>query len=140
MRVPMTPRPAGTLNWLTTAGEALLAALATTYIGALAVLAAGFSITPASAGLVAAAAVVAAGLLCRLRLPAGRATLAFGAALAVALASIILAGQVEDVSWDGQFYHQAAIIALGNGWNPLVEPYSDAMVSGTAARFADAQF
>ncbi len=45
------------------------------------------------------------------------------------LASFLLAGVAYllsftfDTSWDGQGYHQSAVIALGNNWNPVYEPY-----------------
>lgn len=30
-------------------------------------------------------------------------------------------GQIYDLSWDGQWYHQEGIIRLAQGWNPLTE-------------------
>jgi len=47
----------------------------------------------------------------------------FGLMLAVLGAGILLAGQYYDMSYDGQCYHQTAILSLHNGWNPLWEPF-----------------
>ena len=38
-------------------------------------------------------------------------------ALAVALAAFYY-----DLSWDGEWYHQTAILSIARGWNPLTEP------------------
>jgi hypothetical protein len=46
----------------------------------------------------------------------GRAALALGAIVAAALA---FGAAFYDVSWDGQVYHQPAVLALADGWNPL---------------------
>ena len=35
------------------------------------------------------------------------------------LVSLVAAGMFYDLSWDGQEYHQKAIIDLNNGWNPI---------------------
>lgn len=37
----------------------------------------------------------------------------------VGLASIFVSGEIIDVSYDGQAYHQEAIIQLSHGWNPV---------------------
>lgn len=36
-----------------------------------------------------------------------------------------LLGFTYDTSWDGQGYHQSAVIALSNNWNPLYDPSID---------------
>ncbi|MFN7133937.1 MAG: hypothetical protein ACK4N5_17810, partial [Myxococcales bacterium] len=46
--------------------------------------------------------------------------------LAVLLGGVLVAGLVFDLSYDGQTYHQAAIVALGQGWNALGPPLTDA--------------
>jgi hypothetical protein len=48
---------------------------------------------------------------------------AFGLILALLAVGMFLAGQYYDMSYDGQCYHQSAILSLANGWNPLWEPY-----------------
>ncbi len=48
---------------------------------------------------------------------------AFGLVLAVLVMGIYLAGRFYDMSYDGQCYHQSAILSLHDGWNPLWEPY-----------------
>ena len=35
--------------------------------------------------------------------------------------SVLLAGLLHDFSWDGQTYHQDAVIQLANGWNPVYD-------------------
>jgi hypothetical protein len=47
-----------------------------------------------------------------------RALLVFAATLTI---SIVLGSLFFDVSWDGQTYHQEAVIQLANGWNPVFE-------------------
>ncbi len=37
------------------------------------------------------------------------------------VASLVLSTVFFDVSWDGQTYHQEAVIQLANGWNPVYE-------------------
>ena len=37
----------------------------------------------------------------------------------------LLCGAVFDISYDGQTYHQEAIIQLSRGWNPFLEEISD---------------
>lgn len=49
-------------------------------------------------------------------------TLGFLLLLVLALA---LAGSFYDVSWDGQVYHQEAIIQLAQGWNPVYQDVGD---------------
>ena len=38
---------------------------------------------------------------------------------AVGAAALAGAALFHDVSWDGQVYHQPAVLALAGGWNPL---------------------
>ncbi len=42
----------------------------------------------------------------------------FGIPLALVLLSILVSAYFYDVSYDGQAYHQEAVIQLANGWNP----------------------
>ena len=39
----------------------------------------------------------------------------------IIIIALVLAGKIYDVSWDGMWYHQNAIIELNNGWNPIYE-------------------
>ena len=39
--------------------------------------------------------------------------------------SYLISGYFYDVSWDGQMYHQEAIIQLVNGWNPIFAKLTD---------------
>ena len=43
--------------------------------------------------------------------------------------SIVLSMKFFDLSYDGQGYHQEAIIQLSNGWNPFLEPIVDSQHS-----------
>ncbi|MDQ8153815.1 MAG: hypothetical protein P3B98_04050 [Gemmatimonadota bacterium] len=52
-----------------------------------------------------------------------------GAALVVAVSLVVAAG-VFDMSFDGQTYHQVAIRALADGWNPVWQPRSAESMSG----------
>ncbi|MFV1994361.1 MAG: hypothetical protein ACC661_02900, partial [Verrucomicrobiales bacterium] len=52
------------------------------------------------------------------RWPATAARLA-GVLIGIVAASTLVAGRFLDLSWDGQGYHQRAIIALADGWNPV---------------------
>lgn len=45
-----------------------------------------------------------------------------GLICAMSFGAVLLAN-THDTSWDGQGYHQTAVIALANGWNPVYEPY-----------------
>lgn len=43
--------------------------------------------------------------------------------LCLVLVSFCLSLFYFDLSWDGQWYHQPAICALKEGWNPLTDPF-----------------
>jgi hypothetical protein len=43
--------------------------------------------------------------------------------------SLLLSQSFYDISWDGQTYHQEAIIQLANGWNPFHQQHSPDKVS-----------
>lgn len=45
--------------------------------------------------------------------------IAFFFTLMIVSFSLILSNQLYDFSWDGQWYHQPAIMALASGWNPF---------------------
>jgi len=45
-----------------------------------------------------------------------------GTSLLVFFFSLAISAFYFDLSWDGQWYHQAAIYHLAEGWNPLLEP------------------
>jgi len=47
---------------------------------------------------------------------------ALGLALMVIVAAVIISSLFFDISWDGQWYHQAAVYRMSQGWNPLTEP------------------
>ncbi len=48
-----------------------------------------------------------------------------GLAFAIVGASILLAGSLFDMSWDGLWYHQTAVYQMAHGWNPLTDPMHD---------------
>ncbi len=50
-------------------------------------------------------------------------------AVVIVAGAIGAAGSIHDTTWDGNWYHQPAVMALANGWNPLAGP-----PSGEAAR------
>lgn len=43
--------------------------------------------------------------------------------------SVLLSQSFYDISWDGQTYHQEAVIQLANGWNPFHQQHSPDKVS-----------
>lgn len=56
----------------------------------------------------------------------------FAITLGLMAGGSILMAQTYDTSWDGQGYHQSAVIALAHGWNPLREsalPFSQRLPS-----------
>ncbi|GEM_PF-1509203 len=55
--------------------------------------------------------------------------IALGIFVAVVTGSILLAGNTFDLSHDGQQYHQQAIIALTQGWNPFLDSPYEGMYS-----------
>lgn len=65
---------------------------------------------------------------CHLQFP-GRPRLAFAVALTlsagIVATALPLAGHFMDISGDGQWVHQEAIIRLDNGWNPIYERLSN---------------
>ena len=83
---------------------------------------AGHSLSPSSFWLTLAVTVMAAWFLCSRYFP-GRKLLAFTGVLiflaVIFLLGIYVSGKFYDLSWDGQTYHQEAIIQLANGWNPF---------------------
>ncbi len=83
---------------------------------------AGHPLSPFSFWLALAVTAIAAWLMCSHYLP-DRRWLALIGILAVLAAIFLLgisvSGKVFDLSWDGQAYHQEAIIQLANGWNPF---------------------
>lgn len=42
--------------------------------------------------------------------------------LVTIIVSLLWGAFYFDLSWDGQWYHQAAVYALAEGWNPVAEP------------------
>ena len=87
--------------------------------------AAGFALgQPVSALALAsgATAAVAVALAERRRVRAGGVAMALAGCAAVVLAALWIAPLRYDTSWDGQSYHQPAVIALARGWNPVGAP------------------
>jgi hypothetical protein len=86
---------------------------------------AGHTLSPSSFWLALAVTVIAAWLMCS-RYFQSRRWLALIGILAVLVAIFLLgiyvSGKIYDLSWDGQAYHQEAIIQLANGWNPFHDP------------------
>ena len=65
-------------------------------------------------------------------------TFFWGVVFAVGLCAILFAisGHFFDFSFDGQWYHQDAIILLKNGWNPFYDqPILDEIASGKNANY-----
>ena len=108
--------------------EALLAFLVTQQVATALLFATGAGLAFPSAIVIALLGVIAAAALCRLRLPADQAWRVFASTMATIAACLFTAAQVYDVSWDGQTYHQPAVIALAGGWNPIWKPFSDNML------------
>ena len=93
--------PPSKFEWIAVAGEALLAALTATYVFAVALLAVGLRLGPATSAAAAGVALAAAGGICLLRRPLGAAAIPFGIALVATVLSVGVAAQVYDVSFDG---------------------------------------
>lgn len=39
-------------------------------------------------------------------------------------ASLYISGKFYDLSWDGQAYHQEAVVQIARGWNPFMSEFS----------------
>lgn len=51
---------------------------------------------------------------------------------------VVVSGYYFDFSFDGQWYHQDAVILLKNGWNPFFDyPISNALASGQNANYVN---
>jgi hypothetical protein len=60
----------------------------------------------------------------------------FTSVLIIGLGCFVVSGQFYDFSFDGQWYHQDAIILLKNGWNPFYDqPILDEIASGQNANY-----
>ncbi len=59
--------------------------------------------------------------------------MAFLFTIMIVFFSLILSNQLYDFSWDGQWYHQPAIMALASGWNP----FSHHFLSDWSSNFAE---
>ncbi len=44
------------------------------------------------------------------------------------VSATLIAGAFFDLSWDGQFYHQEAVLQIDEGWNPVHDPAAGSMV------------
>jgi hypothetical protein len=122
-------------------GVVLLALPAATLLAATAGFALGL---PVSALALAVGAAAASAVAWGARARAGglrRAAALFVLCAAFALATLPVALLRYDTSWDGQTYHQQAVIALARGWNPFAAPlapgdftfarWDNAMAKGT---------
>ncbi len=78
------------------------------------------------AGGLLAAGVALGGARWREEGAARRAALALAAATLVSAAAVWIAPWRFDTTWDGQAYHQQAVVALARGWNPLGPPLTAA--------------
>jgi hypothetical protein len=140
-------------------GAALLALPAATFVAARAAWALGFEIGALTLGLGASLWFLVVAWICRDTFPdrPRRATIVIAATAAALLAgSALLSSRVYDISSDGQAYHQEAILAMVDGWNPehaaappasrmtiFVDhypqgPWSYAAVLATVARYIEA--
>jgi hypothetical protein len=103
-------------------GSAIIVFIASLLIISSLLFAAGRPISQYNFWLAAAVTAGATWLLCGRYFP-GRRWLALSGVLAflaaISLLGIYVCGKYYDLSWDGQAYHQEAIIQLANGWNPL---------------------
>ena len=58
--------------------------------------------------------------------------------LAIVLCSLILASLYFDCSFDGQWYHQDALLFLDRGWNPFYDPLiENSQASGLVANYVN---
>jgi hypothetical protein len=107
--------------WIASASVA--AFLCFLQLGAMASLAAGragFALVAPMA--LAAALVIGYWLARREGLRGGTCWHPVGLTLALLIGSLLLSAFFYDFSWDGQWYHQTAIILIAQDWNPLSDP------------------
>ncbi len=45
--------------------------------------------------------------------------------IVLSILSIIIAGHIYDMSYDGMYFHKEAVYSIANGWNPLRTAFSD---------------
>ncbi len=57
-----------------------------------------------------------------------------GLALAIILPSLLAVGRVLEDTWDGQWFHQEAVIQLAEGWNPFGADLTDREVPDDGGR------
>jgi len=109
-------------RWLLPLAATLLAIPLLTALVAGLKLMAGFSISGIEVVLAVVATMAALAVWLR-RLHGPRWSIAWvviiGVVASVILSSAFLGGQVLDDTWDGQWFHQEAVIQLADGWNPF---------------------
>lgn len=105
------------------AGGALLCWLGALHLGVVLTFALGAGVSPALAPSVTLAAVLVAWWFGRQSGLTARQAAAAAAVLAFVLAGCVaLAATFNDLTWDGQWYHQTAVYKMAGGWNPLRDP------------------
>lgn len=118
---PEANAPLANLCWVTSASLAAL--LCFLQLGAMASLLAG------RVGFAAVAPIALAATLCfacwLARRAGSRGSMRWypaGLLLVLLVASLLLSAFFFDFSWDGQWYHQSAILRIAHDWNPLRQP------------------
>lgn len=103
-------------------GVGLLAHVFAIYAMTLTLLLFGFPVWPNSVWIFSVASALLAVALCRRSGVSPAASVATGVCVAVVpLLSAWLCGTLYDISVDGPYYHQEAVIRIAEGWNPLRE-------------------
>jgi hypothetical protein len=121
-------RPPSSGDLAVLASAAMFAVPAGTLLSASAGFALGHPVSALdlAAGGVLAAAVALLGARWGGEGAARRAVLALTAVAVVSSAALWIAPLRFDITWDGQAYHQQAVVALARGWNPLGPPLTEA--------------
>lgn len=113
-------KPSAELSWAGVLGAGLVLSFVMAFVACVAFLALGGRLAAGGAavpGLATAVGVAWALRSLRPQRPGWRGL--FAVVVCVWIAAALVAAGVLDLSWDGQAYHQEAVLAFAGGWNPL---------------------
>lgn len=133
---PLTRRSRVAWGWLLPLATVLISiVLLTGIIGGL-VLALGFPLTGSE--VIVAVCLTFAGLALWARRQSGRRIVRWvviaGLAMAILLPNLLAVGRVLEDTWDGQWFHQEAVIQLAEGWNPFAADLTEREIPDEGGR------